>query len=405
MAGQSHATLDRSGLVHLAVHLVTPVLMCLGMGLAYLGAFHSPQAHDVPVALIGQGSRTAVAAQALAGQSDGQLKVSTVPSRAAAVAQVKDRTLVAAYLPQSASSTPTVHRSELIVAGANSDTAKIAAQQVFGDIAVRQGTVMSTTDVVPTAKGDGSAQSLFFLLVMLSIGSYGSVAVIGAAAGGLRLRVRAAIAGAVALVVSGLGALLAGPVFHLVDHDLAGVWAMALVYSLAVVSIGVGLHAFLKRWTTLIVMALFVMLNFTSAGGVFPPYLQNGFFGALHSFWIGSGFVEGVRNLLYFDGTVGIARQLATLLIWLAAGVLALCAAGLAERAARRRAEGAARRESAAVTEALEAGRREGRDTAMVDVAAVAQAAARAAASPGGAAARTPYSRSGEEEMEETVGV
>lgn len=190
------------------------------------------------------------------------------------------------------------------------------------------------TDTAPTAGGDPTGQGIFFLLVAVSIGSYASVAVIGGAGAILRLRVRAALALGASLVVSVIGAVFAGPLFGLVDHGLAGLWAMAWLYSAGILLIGVGLHTFLKRWTTLGVMVLFVMLNFTSSGGIFRPELQPGFFGALHSFWNGAGFVEGVRSHVYFGGHA-LGGNLLVLALWFVAGVVLTGLAGLAE--ARRR--------------------------------------------------------------------
>jgi hypothetical protein len=146
------------------------------------------------------------------------------------------------------------------------------------------------------------------------------------------MRVRALLALGVSAVVGGIGTLLAGPVFHLAHHDLAGVFGMAWLYSAGILLIGVGLHTFLKRWTTLAMMVLFVMLNFTSSGGLFRPELQNGFFGSLHAFWNGAGFVEGTRSLLYF-GDDGLGRTLWTLAAWLVAGLVLTGVAALYERA------------------------------------------------------------------------
>ncbi|WP_218019015.1 hypothetical protein [Nocardia gamkensis] len=71
--------------------------------------------------------------------------------------------------------------------------------------------------------------------------------------------------------VIGLG--VAGPVFHVVDHDYAAaVWAMSWLYSAGILAVGIGLHTFLRRWTTLTMMVLIVMLNFTTSGGVYSPW-------------------------------------------------------------------------------------------------------------------------------------
>lgn len=147
---------------------------------------------------------------------------------------------------------------------------------------------------------------------------------------------------------------------------------MAWLYSAGILLIGVGLHTFLKRWTTLGVMVLFVMLNFTSSGGIFRPELQPGFFGALHSFWNGAGFVEGVRGHVYFGGHA-LGGNLLVLALWFVAGVALTGLAGLAE----------ARRRRAAALAAIPP----------------------AAASAASAGPVRPSGEEEEEEMEEAVGV
>lgn len=54
------------------------------------------------------------------------------------------------------------------------------------------------------------------------------------------------------------------------------------------------------------------MLNFTTSGGIYRPELQKGFFGSLHAFWNGAGFVEGACSLLYFDGGAAFAGRVAS---------------------------------------------------------------------------------------------
>lgn len=251
--------------------------------------------------------------------------------------QLRDRDLVGAFLPDP-------RQPELLIAKAGSDTSAMAAEAVFRNVTDREGVPLHVTDLAAPGKGDPTGQGLFFLLVALSIGSYGSVAVIGAAGAALRMRIRALVGLAASLAVSVIGAVTAGPVFHVVDHDLAAVWVLGWLYSAGVVAIGIGLHSFFKRWTTLVMMVLFVMLNFTSSGGVYRPELQNGFFGGLHSFWTGAGFLEGARSLLYFDGGAGFGGHLPTLVLWLVLGGLVMAATARFERRER----SAARRGGAA---------------------------------------------------------
>ncbi|GAA2083489.1 hypothetical protein GCM10009759_01670 [Kitasatospora saccharophila] len=324
----SLSAVSRPALRHVLVHLVTPLLMCLGMGIAYLSAFHAPAPHRLPVAVVGQGPQAQALAQGLQDKAGDKLEVTTAGDADAARARLLDRELAAAYVPDADAPT-------LLVATANSETSASAAEKVFTQVAAQQGKPLAVQELTPMAAGDPTGQGLFFLLVALSIGSYGSVAVLGAAGAALAMRARALLGLAVALVVSLFGAALAGPVFHLVDHGLFGVWAMSWLYSAGIIAIGTALHTFLGRWTTLTMMALFVMLNFTSSGGIFQPELQNGFYGALHSFWNGAGFLEGARDHVYFGGRAGLGGHVAALFGWLAPGAALLV---LAARTERRRA-------------------------------------------------------------------
>ncbi|MFF2434904.1 hypothetical protein ACFVU4_12040 [Streptomyces sp. NPDC058107] len=352
--GQSAAAGSTAGaLRHVLSHLVTPLLMCIGMGLAYLGAFHAPEPHDLRVDVVGSGPRAQVLAQTLQDKGDGALSVRTVADRASAVNDLKTQQSYGAYLPGK--------HPELLVATASSDTSATVVEKVFTKVAAAQGDPLKVTDTAPTADGDPTGQGIFFLLVAVSIGSYASVAVIGGAGAALALRIRAALAVGASLVVSAIGAAFAGPLFGLVDHGLGGVWAMAWLYSAGILMVGVGLHTFLKRWTTLGLMVLFVMLNFTSSGGIFRPELQPGFFGSLHAFWNGAGFVEGVRSHVYFGG-YALGGHVLVLTLWFAAGLAVMGMAGPAEakrRSLAARAQGAAgsRRRAGAESRSVAASR------------------------------------------------
>ncbi|MEV7400312.1 hypothetical protein AB0N93_07890 [Streptomyces sp. NPDC091267] len=378
-----------AALRHVLSHLVTPLLMCVGMGLAYLGAFHAPQPHDLRVDVVGSGPSAQVLAQTLQDKGDGALSVRTVADRATAVDHLRTQASYGAYLPGKS--------PELLVAAASSDTSATVVQKVFTEVAAGQGAPLKVTDEAPTADGDPTGQGIFFLLVAVSIGSYASVAVIGGAGGVLALRIRALLAVGASFVVSVIGAAFAGPLFGLVDHGLGGLWAMAWLYSAGILLIGVGLHTFLKRWTTLGVMVLFVMLNFTSSGGIFRPELQPGFFGALHSFWNGAGFVEGVRSHVYFGGHA-LGRHLLVLALWFAAGLVVVSLAGLAERKRRNAVTGAE-------TAATGTHRRVATDPADESAAGSAAAVEPGAGERPGTRAGTETEAAAEEEMEETVAV
>ncbi|MGA5868139.1 hypothetical protein [Streptomyces cinereoruber] len=313
----------RGALKHVLGHLLTPLLMCIGMGLAYLGAFHAPEPHDLRVDVVGSGPATQVLAQSLQDKGAGALDVRTVADRETALTALREQGSFGAYVPG--------EKPELLVASGSSDTSAMAVEKVFTEVAAAQDAPLKVTDVAPTASGDPTGQGVFFLLVALSIGAYASVAVIGGAGAVLPMRIRVLLAAGMSFVVSLVGTLFAGPVFHLVDRGLGGVWAMSWLYAAGILLVGVGLHTFLRRWTTLGVMVLFVMLNFTSSGGIYRPELQPGFFGALHAFWNGAGFVEGVRAHVYFDGHA-LGGNVLVLALWLLVGAALVAVAGLTEK-------------------------------------------------------------------------
>ncbi|MGW3385830.1 hypothetical protein [Streptomyces cinereoruber] len=313
----------RGALKHVLGHLLTPLLMCIGMGLAYLGAFHAPEPHDLRVDVVGSGPATQVLAQSLQDKGAGALDVRTVADRETAVTALREQGSFGAYVPG--------EKPELLVASGSSDTSAMAVEKVFTEVAAAQNAPLKVTDVAPTASGDPTGQGVFFLLVALSIGAYASVAVIGGAGAVLPMRIRVLLAAGMSFVVSLVGTLFAGPVFHLVDRGLGGMWAMSWLYAAGILLVGVGLHTFLRRWTTLGVMVLFVMLNFTSSGGIYRPELQPGFFGALHAFWNGAGFVEGVRAHVYFEGHA-LGGNVLVLALWLLVGAALVAVAGLTEK-------------------------------------------------------------------------
>ena len=297
-------------------HILVPLFLAAGMGLAYLGAFHAPTPHELPVGIVGQGPATQVFAQTVTDESHGALVAHVVPSVAAAERQVRDRDLAAVYAPGTAGAT-------LYVSTAASETTASAAQKVFLPIAFRQHLPFTVQDVVPTGEQDTTGQGLFFLLVGLSVGGYASAIAVAAFAGRLRALWTVVIGLVTSGVVAGIGIVVAGPVYGVITEHRWEIFLFAWLYDAIIVALGVGLHPMLGRWTTPVLTMLFVMLNFTSSGGIFQPAFQPGFFAALNSFWSGAAWLQAAQDLQYFPGA-SLGRSSLVLALWLAAAVL-LC--------------------------------------------------------------------------------
>jgi hypothetical protein len=297
-------------------HILVPLFLAVGMGLAYLGAFHAPTPHDLPVGIVGQGAATQVFAQTVTDQSDGALVAHVVGSTAEAERQVRDRDLAAVYAPGATGAT-------LYVSTAASETTATAAQKVFMPIAYAAHLPFTVQDVVPTGDEDTTGQGLFFLLVALSVGGYASAIAVAAFAARLRPVWTAVVGLVTAGVVAGIGIVIAGPVYGIITTHRWEVFLFAWMYDAIIVALGVGLHPLLGRWTTPILTMLFVMLNFTSSGGIFQPAFQPGFFAGLNSFWSGAAWLQAAQDLLYFPGA-SLGRPSLVLALWLAVAVL-LC--------------------------------------------------------------------------------
>ncbi|NPC96722.1 hypothetical protein [Nocardioides sp. zg-DK7169] len=342
----SPSSAERHVLKHVAVHLLVPLFLGTGMALAYLGGFHQPTPHDLRVDVVGTGAEAKVIAQSLQDELGDTLDVRTVASAEEARQRIEGREISAALV-----SRPDV--ATLLYSDAASATTSTAVLTVFQAVSEKEGVRLQTENVVPVAAdGDPSGQSMFFYVVGLTVGAYAAGIAIGAAGAGLRIRTRVGLALVSSAVLTALVTATAGPLFGALPDHVAQIGLLAWLYTAGIILFGVGLHPFLGRLTTAAMVALFVMLNFTSAGGVYAPDLQPGFFGALHSFWNGAALNEAGRNLVYFPH-LGVGREILTLVAWLLAGAALVGAAGVAERR-RRGGAHAAERSEADMEEELE---------------------------------------------------
>jgi hypothetical protein len=314
----------RTVLRHVLTHLLVPILLAAGMALAYLGAFHQPRPQELRLDVVGSGPQVAVLASTLQDQLGDAAAVRTVPTVADARGALVHRQIAGAYVPD-----PVAPR--MMIASAASGTTALTVEKMLTPVALAQGLPLRVDDVAAPADTDTTGQGIFFYLVALSVGSYSGAIAIAAAGARLAMRLRALLAVGAGALIALVSTVVAGPLYGALPSHAVQIGLLGWAYSSAVVLIGVGLHTFLGRWTTPTLVGLFVMLNFTTSGGIFAPDLQPGFFAALHSWWIGTGVVEGGRNLLYFPA-LGIGRDIAVLLLWLAGALVVVGIAALGER-------------------------------------------------------------------------
>ena len=146
----------------------------------------------------------------------------------------------------------------------------------------------------------------------LSVGGYASAIAVAAFATRLGAVWTAVVGLATAGVVAGIGTVVAGPVYGVVTTHTWQVFLFAWMYDAVTIGLGIGLHPLLGRWTTPVLTMLFVMLNFTSSGGIFQPAFQPGFFAALNTFWSGAAWLQAAQDLQFlavaFDDVLGLGH-------------------------------------------------------------------------------------------------
>lgn len=300
----------------LGLHILIPFFLAAGMGLAYLGAFHEPGPNHLSLGIVGTGTSAEVFAQQLNDADPGALDTRTVADADTARQLITDREVSAAYEPGEDEAT-------LYVSSAASATTAEIARKIFLPIAYEQQLPLNVVDVVPTNEHDPTSQGLFFLLVGMSVGGYSSAVAIAAVSERIGVLWRAAVAAGSSAVIAGIGIIIAGPVYGILENSHWSLWLLSWLYVMTIALLGIALHPVLRKWTTPTLTMLFVMLNFTSCGGIFTSETLPPFFAALGTFWNGAAWLHAAQGMVYFPGQA-FGIDILKLGLWLAAGAVLL---------------------------------------------------------------------------------
>ena len=270
---------------------------------SYLGAFHSPGPHRIPVAVVAPDAqvRGQIVARLNALSGD-PVKATPATDEATARRQILDRTVDAGFLYNATGTTDT-----LLVASAGGPSVSQTTAQIAQELESVQKRQVTVTDIRAPGKGDGRGMTSFYLVVGWVIGGYLTATILGMASGARpanrhRTLIRLGVL-ALYSIVSGIGgAIIVGPVFDALSGHF---WQLAAIGSLVVfaaAATAVALQTLFGLLGTGLCIILFVILGNPSSGGVYPDAL-------LPDFWraIGQALPPGagttlVRNTVYFHG-------------------------------------------------------------------------------------------------------
>ncbi len=301
-----------------AVLLMVGVLLVqLGFLLSYIGAFHHPDAHGVPLAVAGP---TGVAQQLDRLPGD-PVETTVVTDRAAARERILRRDAQGAYVVNSGGT-----RDTLLVASAAGSSVTGAVRQVGEGFAHAQGRRLHVVDVAPVGDGDRGSLTAFYLVVGWLVGGYLAASMLGVTAGARPASRHRALIRLLALLpyaaLSGLGgAIIADPALGALTGCFLQLWGLGALVVFTAGAVTIALQALFGVLGIGLAVVIFVVLGNPSSGGAYQPHMIPPFWTDIGP-WLPAGAgVSAVRNTVYFDGN-GLTWPLGVLGVWAAAGLL-----------------------------------------------------------------------------------
>ncbi|WSX95000.1 DUF3533 domain-containing protein [Streptomyces sp. NBC_00890] len=315
--------------------MVGVLLLQLGFALSYMGAFHAPEPHRIPITLVAPRAVEADLVARLNSLPGDPVHVTAVQDRAQARARLLERKTDAALIVAVTGRTDT-----LLIASAGGPSAADAAAKVVATVEQTQNRALTVRDIRPPAAGDSRGLSSFYLVLSWTIGGYLAASALNMAAGSRRPTLRRSIVRLAAMVpyafISGIGgAIIVGPVLHCLPGafwELVGIGTLVVFASGAV---GVALQSLLGTIGLGLTILIFTILGNPSSGGVYPASLLPPFWAAIGQALPPGAGTTVVRNTVYFDGS-NTTGALWILGAWAFAGiVVALFSAALGDRRVR----------------------------------------------------------------------
>lgn len=306
----------RAGLVMLGV-----LLLQLGFALSYMGAFHAPKPHRVPVVVVAPDAVRQAAVDRLNALPGEPLHATAVVDRAEATRRLLDRSTDAAILLD-----PLAKADTLLVASAGGPSAADAATGVVRTVTTAQHRQVVVHDIRPPAPGDGRGLSSFYLVLSWTIGGYLAASALNMAAGSKHPTLRRVLVRLTAMLpyalVSGVGgAVIVGPVLNCLPGafwELVGIGTLVVFASGAA---GVALQSVAGTVGLGLTVLVFTVLGNPSSGGVYPASLLPPFWRAIGQALPPGAGTTAVRNTVYFDGNA-VAGAMWVLAAWAVGGVL-----------------------------------------------------------------------------------
>jgi hypothetical protein len=295
-----------------AIVLLPALVLMLAFAFSYVGAFHEPTPHQVPVAVVGPPT---VAAQLDRLPGD-PLDARQASSRSDALSQIDDRKVYGAY---------DASTNRLFVASAANRATAIALAATFNRVAAAQHRpAVRVTDVKPLPAKDPNGTAAFYAVIAWVFGGYiGAtlIGVIGTARSGSRKRAAARIGALAGFGIVGgiLSVVMLRACFDVFSGHVVALCAIAALTIFASAAATAGIQSAAGAAGTGLVILVFVILGNAASGGPFARPLLPGLWRTIGGVLPPGASVDLSRSALFFDGS-RIAGPILVLVGWAALG-------------------------------------------------------------------------------------
>jgi hypothetical protein len=303
-----------------ALVLLPATVLMLAFAFSYVGAFHDPTPHSVPLAVVGPPS-VAARLNALPGHP---LSPRAATSQQDAISQINDRKVYGAYIAAT---------NRLLVASAANRPTAIALEETFDRIAAAQhAPAVQVTDVKPLPPKDPNGTAAFYAVIAWVFGGYIGATLIGLI-GAPRSRSRSRAAARIGAfagfgIVSGiLSVVMLRVCFGVFSGHVIALCAIAALTIFASGAATGGIQAAAGPAGTGIIILVFVILGNAASGGPFARPLLPGLWRTLGGVLPPGASVDLARSALFFDGA-RIAGPILVLVGWVALGTALTLALG-----------------------------------------------------------------------------
>ncbi len=303
-----------------ALVLLPALVLMLAFAFFYVGAFHDPTPHHVPVAVVGP---PAVSAQ-LNRLPAAPLDARQASSRDAALSQIDDRRIYGAYEAAT---------NRLFVASAANRATAVALEQTFNRVAAAlHQPAVRVTDVKPLPAKDPNGTAAFYAVIAWVFGGYiGStlLGLLGSPRSTSRQRAAARMGAFAAFgIVAGiLSVVMLRACFGVFSGHVVALCAIGALTIFASGAATAGIQAAAGPVGTGLVILVFVILGNSASGGPFARPLLPGVWRTVGGVLPPGASVDLSRSALFFDGA-RIAGPILVLVGWAALGTALALAVG-----------------------------------------------------------------------------